>query len=228
MTDDDLADELEASLSLQPFSFQPVLTFPVPPPPSPTNLESDVCCAVGCDALRSASTDTTDSTVSAASAASAGDVVIVKACRPAVEPRYHRQRHTLLSDAAILRFHNVHGPKWRELSRSLGGRDAGWSDDTCRNRYIRICEGIGKPYKRRERSNSYHKPDLPVRGWSKAEDEKLKRLVARHAVDASLSANGGKYSWRKIAREFGDGRTQQAIRNRSWRLNLFVPDTTTS
>jgi hypothetical protein len=132
-----------------------------------------------------------------------------------VAPKRHRQKHTLLTDALIVKWVDVHGPTWRQLANSLGGRAAGWSDDTVRNRYIRILEALGATYERRiNYCETPRKPTSKV-GWGEDDDAFLTWCVAHHGT-----------KWSAIHGEFqraGRKRTQQAIRNRANRLMLVSP-----
>ena len=132
-----------------------------------------------------------------------------------VPSRRSRQKHTLITDAVIVKWVDVHGPTWRQLAESLGGRTVGWSDDTVRNRYIRILEALGGTYKRRiYYCNSPRKPTSKV-GWADSDDAFLTLCVANHGT-----------RWAAIYGEFqrtGRNRTQQAIRNRANRLMIVSP-----
>ena len=119
-------------------------------------------------------------------------------------------QHNLLTDALIYKYVDVHGPKWRELSSSLGGRGCGYSDDVVRNRYIRICEALGQPYQTtRARTKTPKKPDQEVERWSELEDNMIKVAISMHGT-----------KWSSIYPIFKGKRTQQAIRNRANRLGL--------
>ena len=121
-----------------------------------------------------------------------------------------RMQHNLLTDALIYKYVDVHGPKWRELSSSLGGRGCGYSDDVVRNRYIRICEALGQPYQTtRVRTKTPKKPDQEVERWSELEDNMIKVAISMHGT-----------KWSSIYPIFKGKRTQQAIRNRANRLGL--------
>jgi hypothetical protein len=128
-----------------------------------------------------------------------------------------RKHHSLLTDALICKWVDVHGPSWRDLARSMGGRADGWSDDVVRNRYIRIVEELnGEPYERRKRRVGFKKPETAIEKWTEEEDTLLVGLF-RDVV--TTCARGG-VPWSKIATRFGGLRTQQAIRNRASRLGL--------
>jgi len=134
-------------------------------------------------------------------------------------PTPHKRRHhDLLSDGIIVKWVDVHGPTWRALARSLGGRAGGWSDDVVRNRYIRIFETLGgAPYKRRKRTSDCKKPDTAIEKWTEEEDALLTDLFK--TVPKRSGCPMG-VPWKTIAKRFGGLRTQQAIRNRASRLGL--------
>jgi len=125
-----------------------------------------------------------------------------------------RIRHDMLTDALMIKFVEVHGPKWRALARSLGGRKKGYSDDVVRNRYIRIMESSGTPYEtQRVRTKIPSKPTTRYGRWTSADDE----LIAKGMQDH------GRSRWGEIAKLFEGTRTQQAIRNRAQRIGLCDP-----
>ena len=130
-------------------------------------------------------------------------------------PTAKRKQHTLLTDGIICKWVDVHGPTWRDLARSMGGREEGWSDDVVRNRYIRIIEELrGVPYERRRRTKEFKKPETQVEKWTEPEDALLEMLIL------DLPKCRGGVPWKTIAKRFGGSRTQQAIRNRANRLGL--------
>lgn len=121
-----------------------------------------------------------------------------------------RMHHTLLTDAMILKFVLVHGPRWRKLARCLGGRILGYTDDVVRNRYIRIMEAQGTPYTPKyNHPKDRKKPGRPCKPWSAEEDELIYRLMLKN----------GRH-WIRYEEAFGNTRTLQAIRNRANRLGL--------
>lgn len=129
----------------------------------------------------------------------------------ALPARCPRRHHTLLTDALIFKYVDVHGPKWRELSRSLGGRAFGYGDDVVRNRYIRICDALGVPYQSAHprSKKTTRKPDRPCERWTDDED-----LLIYDGVK-ELG-----FKWDLIAKQFGGRRTIQAVRNRANRLGM--------
>lgn len=121
-----------------------------------------------------------------------------------------RLQHSVLTDFLIFKYVDVHGPRWRALSRSLGGRAAGYSDDAVRNRYIRIMAANGTPYQPLlARTALPRKPLAPFKVWTPSED----------AVIASQLAHVGT-RWDQVAQALGGSRTPQAVRNRANRLGL--------
>lgn len=120
-----------------------------------------------------------------------------------------RKHHTLLTDALIFKYIEVHGPRWRALSRSLGGRAAGYSDDVVRNRYIRIVEALGTPYIPAHPRLNARKPAHPSSRWTAEEDAAIRRRV-----------NGRGTQWAEVHRDIALPRTAQAIRNRAHRLGI--------
>lgn len=141
----------------------------------------------------------------------------VQAFGPSGRPRtpeakvVQRLRHSVLTDCLIFKYVDVHGPRWRALSRSLGGRAAGYSDDAVRNRYIRIMAANGTPYEPPSpRITPPRKPSAPAKIWTPSED----------ALIASQLALVGT-QWDQVAQAFGGSRTTQAVRNRANRLGLM-------
>lgn len=130
---------------------------------------------------------------------------------PSNKPVVSRMRHNLLTDALIVKWVNRNGPQWRKLSRSLGGRQAGYTDDCVRNRYIRIMEASGMPYTTtRVRTNTPKKPERPVESWSVQDDEQIRRGLLEYGP-----------RWPQIAAlMFSNRRTPQAVRNRANRIGL--------
>ena len=178
----------------------PVETTPAPPPPSPIRVVQDP--------LPPPPSPLVSRSVSPAST----EPERAKTPSPA-----KRKHHTLLTDGIICKWVDVHGPTWRDLARSMGGRADGWSDDVVRNRYIRIVEELkGTPYVRRKRKVDFKKPEMAIEKWTEEEDVLLCTLLK----EASLSRKRGGVPWQQVARRFGGLRTQQAIRNRASRLGL--------
>lgn len=125
-----------------------------------------------------------------------------------------RIRHNIRTDAIILEYVAVYGPKWRALAHSLGGRKKGFSDDVVRNRYIRIMDAAGQPYETQHvRTKTPCKPERQLERWSEADDELIAKGMEEH----------GGARWGKIARLFEGARTQHAIRNRAQRIGLCNP-----
>jgi len=123
-------------------------------------------------------------------------------------PKRARVAHIALTDAIIIKFVDVHGPRWRDLSRSLGGREAGYSDDVVRNRYIRMLEAAGTPYEPRSVSRKTPaKPDHPVVAWSELDDELIIKGIDMYGP-----------RWYMVASLFDGKRTTQAVRNRANRI----------
>jgi hypothetical protein len=123
-----------------------------------------------------------------------------------------RLRHTLLTDAIIIKYVDVHGPKWRELARSLGGRQAGFNDDIVRNRYIRVMKAIGTPYvPQRVRTETPRKPARPVERWTAKDDAHIRDGVRLFGP-----------KWADVACHVGSSRTAQATRNRAHRIGLTL------
>jgi hypothetical protein len=123
-----------------------------------------------------------------------------------------RMRHNLLTDALIFKYVDVHGPRWRDLSRSLGGRALGYGDDALRNRYKRIREAMGIPYgatRTRSDAKTIKKLTLPSERWTEEDDQ-----LIRGGVDVLG------FKWNKIAKQFGGRRTKHAVRNRANRLGV--------
>ena len=122
--------------------------------------------------------------------------------------RHSRARHTLITDAIIMKYVDVHGPKWRALARSLGGRNAGYNDDIVRNRYIRIMEAVGSPYvTKRARKEAPRKPIGRVERWTAKDDALIRDGVRLFGT-----------KWSDVAKHVGGARTAQATRNRAHRI----------
>lgn len=133
---------------------------------------------------------------------------------PEVITQMQRMRHTFLTDALIYKYVDVHGPRWRQLSRSLGGRALGYSDDVVRNRYIRICNTLGQPYQSTTaRTKTPKKPEHEVERWTIEEDKMLVIALNMHGT-----------RWGDIVPIFKGRRTHQAVRNRASRIGLLAHD----
>lgn len=135
-----------------------------------------------------------------------------------VHVRLIQSNHTLVTDALIFKYVRMNGPKWRDLARLLGGRDFGYVDDIVRNRYIRICDSMGTPYKPprlRPKQVSYYKRKTtrPFERWTDTEDA---------LVVSEVKALG--FQWKQIATRFGGRRSPHSIRNRAARLRVYGPD----
>lgn len=116
--------------------------------------------------------------------------------------------HRLVTDALIFKYVEVHGPRWRALSRSLGGRATGYTDDAVRNRYMRILKSHGLTYTPSFlRNPDPQRPALPNRAWTPEEDAIILRCLCTHGRQ-----------WPYIASLFKGRRTVQAVRNRGNRL----------
>ena len=99
----------------------------------------------------------------------------------------------------------------QQLSRCMGGRDAGFSDDVCRNRFVRMRRAAGATYETRR---IRYKPPPSARGvaaWTPSDDAKLVEALRE------CSRLGG---WMRVAAHFGWTRTAQACRNRAIRLGI--------
>lgn len=121
-----------------------------------------------------------------------------------------RMHHTFITDCLIFKYVDVHGPRWRSLARSLGGRATGYSDDVVRNRYIRIMAARGTPYEPQlKRRGPARKPITPAKSWTAEEDS---------VIQSELNRVGSR--WTLVQQPFGDSRTLQAVRNRANRLGL--------
>lgn len=127
--------------------------------------------------------------------------------------RYDKTRthHDVITDALIYKYVEVHGPHWRDLALSLGGRSFGFSDDAVRNRYIRILAKMGRTYKPRFKRKSITKVSDTNRPWTPEEDALLHNGIQQY---------GNK--WSKIIPLLHYTRTWQAIRNRANRTGLIL------
>jgi hypothetical protein len=124
-----------------------------------------------------------------------------------------RKLHNSDTDKRILDLVDEHGPKWRSISRQLGGRENGWSDDVVRNRYIRICAQLGVQARSNEmlRKSSYV-PRAPSIRWTSEEDESIREQVLKY------EQSGRRPAWVSIARKLGSARTAHSTRNRAARI----------
>ena len=128
-------------------------------------------------------------------------------------PKRARVAHAALTDAVILKFVDVHGPRWRALSESMGGRRAGYSDDVVRNRYIRMMEALGTPYETRFVARKKpKKPERPVVAWTDRDDQLIAQGIELYGTQ-----------WAQLAKLFEGRRTQQAVRNRANRMGIYLP-----
>ena len=127
--------------------------------------------------------------------------------------RYDKTRthHDVITDALIYKYVEVHGPYWRDLALSLGGRAFGYSDDAVRNRYIRILAKMGRTYNPRFKRKSITKVSDTNRPWTPDEDVLLRNGIQQY---------GNK--WSKIIPLLHYTRTWQAIRNRANRTGLIL------
>lgn len=131
----------------------------------------------------------------------------------ALRERDARIKHTPASDKALMRWYREMPSKWREISKKMGGTAHGFSDDTCRNRVLRILKRLGETYVpvlNRSSSSSTPTTTPAMRGfrgkWTEEDDEVLFRLVTKTG-----------FTWDDVVASF-PGRTKQAIRNRSQRV----------
>ena len=140
--------------------------------------------------------------------------ILFQTAPPAVR---ERRRHTRTTDDAIVRWVETCGPTWRELARSLGGREKGWSDDVVRNRHIRLqLQRQGTTLSRKERDPNFRKPEHPITPWTRQEDALLIELMP----SKNMGGRRRGVQWKDIALHFGAHRTPHAIRNRASRLGL--------
>ena len=129
------------------------------------------------------------------------------------QPGRCRMNHTIVTDMLIYKFVEVHGPRWRKLACSLGGRKEGYSDDVVRNRYVRLMEALGTPYQTHcDRTKTPRKPAKPVEVWTPAQDELIVKGVEMHGT-----------RWGIIADFFEGARTPHAVRNRANRIGAVQP-----
>jgi len=116
-------------------------------------------------------------------------------------------------DAAILKFVSAYGPRWRALSRFLGGRALGYSDDSIRNRYNRLT-GVTDDRGRWRASRKRRPKNKKIgRKWSTQED---RMLIEAHT---ELRQEDPDTRWPRLA-SLLVGRTCAAVRLRAQRLGL--------
>ena len=128
-------------------------------------------------------------------------------------PRMSYTQHSALTDILIFKYVEVHGPHWRDLSKSLGGREYGYSDDVVRKRYIRICNAMGVPYQSvhpRSKACFIRKTDKQYVRWTKADDDVIKNGIETVGFD-----------WSRISLKFRGRRTIEAVRTRASRIGIF-------
>lgn len=132
------------------------------------------------------------------------------ATTPESELKRCRLLHNAMSDHILSKLVLVHGHRWRMISEELGGRAAGWSDDVCRNRYLRIS---GAPEQARAaRQARAPKGPRQVRGaWTAREDAAILSAIDSLRTAASIP-------WRTIVDALEIQRTPHAIRNRANRM----------
>lgn len=132
------------------------------------------------------------------------------ATTPEAKIKRFRLLHDAMSDHILSKLVLVHGQRWRIISEELGGRLAGWSDDVCRNRYLRIS---GAPEQARAaRQARAPKEPRQVRGaWTAREDAAI-----LSAINSLRTADS--IPWRTIVDALGIKRTPHAIRNRANRM----------
>lgn len=127
-----------------------------------------------------------------------------------------------LTDLVIWKYVDTHGPRWKALATSLGGRTEGWTGDVVRHRHARLLRRLtrdgmtqppscGTPPPKTKSKRKPAKSRATFLGdrnfWTQAEDD---------ALTASLKKGGA--SWHEIASRLG--RTAQAARNRAERLGI--------
>lgn len=143
--------------------------------------------------------------------------VNTEAVQPEITPRVtlgastHRSRicHTKETDFQIMQLVNKFGCHWREIARAMGGRANGFSDDTVRNRYIRMAGVVQTPVHKAE-----HKEKGACHAWTADEDEELRIAILVHTEN-------GRVDWRSVV-QYGclKSRGRNASRNRAHRLNF--------
>lgn len=139
-------------------------------------------------------------------------------------PRARRRRivHTSASDEELERLALRFNHRWRAMARHMGGRARGWTDDICRNRYLRICVQHGRSYLPRRKTASRGPYETSAsapsqahggvrNGWVAEEDAQLVRGVSLHGT-----------RWKQIVRCL-PGRSVNSCRNRATRLGLVGP-----
>ena len=135
-----------------------------------------------------------------------------ESCNFTPSPRTSYTHHSVLTDIFIWKYVEVKGPHWRQLSKSLGGRSYGYSDDVVRNRYIRMCSAMGRPYHSihpRSRVRSIRRTDKPCSRWTEEDDDVIRDGVGTMGFD-----------WSRISLKFRGKRTIQAVRTRASRLGF--------
>lgn len=131
--------------------------------------------------------------------------------RPGKLARAKRRKHNADTDRQLLDFVEIHGHRWRAISRRMGGIAAGWSDDVVRNRFLRLMHHKGTPYKtQRARLETAAKAQKPVLAWTEEEDKLIEHAVQVHGT-----------AWQQVATYFQGLRTTQAVRNRASRAGLM-------
>lgn len=139
---------------------------------------------------------------------------------PNFPPLNSRRIWTRDQDAQILAYVNSLGWNWRMIARVMGGRHEGFSDDSIRNRFLRLT-GLKTTGGRYDRAT-------PKRGvkWEQHEDaiilhafEEARVYAEAHGdVESNHKTNG--VSFKGLVHRFTD-RTAAAIRLRAQRLGCF-------
>ena len=120
-----------------------------------------------------------------------------------------RTAYTSLTDLLILKCVDMFGPRWRYISRHMGGRCSGWTDDKIRNRFLRLNSIAPTHAIPRKQSTSKHT------AWSADEDQVLLTKLQEH------QATGRGVHWTKLYEDtFDKKRSSHAIRNRAYRLGF--------
>ena len=108
------------------------------------------------------------------------------------------------------------GKTWREISRSLGGRKGGFSDDAVRNRHTRL-ENSGRILPRPKRVRNAKAFVSRGPSWTQSEDELLVEAFQKykHNLNRMLPL------WDLVASACGPRRTASSARLRAQRLGIL-------
>lgn len=117
--------------------------------------------------------------------------------------------YDVFTDLVIIKLVDIHGPRWRLISRNLG---TGWSEDMVRHRFRRLTDQTQQH--RVDTLGVATKVQSKRSRWTEEEDRKL----IMHLEECSAMKC---VSWTDIQSTFGNTRSRNALRNRAVRIGLL-------